>query len=183
MILTGSEIVREHQAGRIWISPFRLAQVQPNSYDFALGSTLLRYKDEVLDTRRNNECERITIPGDGLVLLPSRIYLGHTVEKMGSDTYVPIIRGRSSVARLGLFVHVTADLIDIGSHNQWTLQLHAVQPLRIYPGMLLGQVTFWCVQGEVEAYRGKYQGSEGPCASKSYLDQGNSSESEIDVAQ
>ena len=78
---------------------------------------------------------------------------------MGSDSFVPIIRGRSSFARLGLFIHVTADLIDIGSHNQWTLQLHCVQPLRLYAGMHVGQVTFWTVKGEIVLYSGKYQGS------------------------
>lgn len=89
---------------------------------------------------------------------------------MGSDTFVPIIRARSSIARLGLFIHVTADLIDIGSINQWTLQLHAVQPIRIYAGMLIGQVTFWCVKGDIILYHGKYQGSRGPQESKSFLD-------------
>lgn len=37
--------------------------------------------------------------------------------------FVPIIRGKSSIARMALFVHVTADLIDIGLVNQWTFQL------------------------------------------------------------
>ena len=106
----------------------------------------------------------------GFLLERDRIYLGHTLEVMGSDTFVPIIRGRSSTARLGLFIHVTSDLIDLGSRNQWTLQLHAVQPLRIYPGMRIGQVTFWAVQGERVMYKGKYQGSTGPWPSKAYLD-------------
>lgn len=110
------------------------------------------------------------MPDEGIVLQPGRIYLGHTLEVMGSDHYVPIIRGRSSVARLGLFVHVTADLIDIGSHNQWTLQFHAVQPVRIYPGMRIGQVTFWHPDGKIELYRGKYQGSMGPRGSEVHRD-------------
>ena len=170
MILTGNEICRELQNGRIWISPFDSSRVQPNSYDFRLGKTLLRYTSDVLDVRADNPYEIIDLPGSGCVLQPDRLYLGHTVEVMGSDTYVPIIRGRSSVARLGLFIHVTADLIDIGSHNQWTLQLHAVQPLRVYPGMIIGQVTFWCVQGKISLYKGKYQGSMGPFPSRSHLD-------------
>jgi dCTP deaminase len=170
MILTGQEIVKEVRHERIWISPFEIARVQPNSYDFRLGSTLLRYTAEILDVRAENAYETFEIPEDGYVIRPDRLYLGHTSEIMGSNTYVPIIRGRSSVARLGLFVHVTADLIDIGSRNQWTLQLHAVQPLRIYAGMLIGQVTFWRVQGEISLYTGKYQGSKGPWPSRSYLD-------------
>jgi len=170
MILTGHEILREVEGGRIWIAPFDAACVQPNSYDFRLGRTLLQYTADILDVRLENPCKQFEIPDEGYVLQPDHLYLGHTTEVMGSDTYVPIIRGRSSIARLGLFVHVTADLIDIGSRNQWTLQLHAVQPVRIYPGMLIGQVTFWCVQGKISLYRGKYQSSMGPWPSRSYLD-------------
>lgn len=56
-------------------------------------------------------------------------------------------------------MHCTADLIDIGSVNRWTLQLHAVQPVRIYPGLRIGQVTFWVPKGDIVTYSGKYQGS------------------------
>lgn len=170
MILTGSTIICERQAGRIWIDPFVPHHIQPNSYDFTLGHTLLRYTNETLDVAKENTVETISIDHMGFVLQPDRLYLGHTVEKMGSSHYVPIIRGRSSIARLGLFIHVTADIIDIGSHNQWTLQLHAVQPLRVYPGMRIGQVTFWTVQGEIVPYTGKYQGSIGPTPSLSHHD-------------
>jgi dCTP deaminase len=69
-------------------------------------------------------------------------------------------------------VHITADLIDIGSYNQWTLQLHAVQPVRIFRGMLIGQVTFWCVKGDISLYSGRYQGAMGPRESESYRDFG-----------
>lgn len=168
MILTGPEIKNQRAAGRLWIDPFEEQNLQPNSYDFTLGPVLLRYKNEGLDSARENPYDLITVGADGYLLDPSRIYLGHTVEIMGSDSFVPIIRGRSSFARLGLFVHVTADLIDIGSHNQWTLQLHCIQPLRLYAGMSVGQVTFWTVQGEVILYSGKYQGSRGPSPSQSF---------------
>jgi dCTP deaminase len=170
VILTGPEIVRQVHEGRIYISPFNLEQVNPNSYNFRLGSLLKGYDDEVLDVSRRHSVWCVEIGPEGYMLLPNRIYLGHTVEVMGSDTFVPIIRARSSIARLGLFIHITADLIDIGSINQWTLQLHAVQPIRIYSNMLIGQVTFWCVKGEIVLYNGKYQGSMGPQESKSYLD-------------
>lgn len=166
MILTGARIAAEHKAGKIDIRPFDAGQLSPNSYDFLLGPVVLGYKSYILDCKRRNDTVAIPLPEDGLVLQPGRIYLGHTIEIMGSDHYVPIIRGRSSVARLGLFVHVTADLIDIGSHGQLTLQMHAVQPVRIYPRMRIGQVTFWKVEGRIALYRGKYQGSEGPRGSE-----------------
>jgi dCTP deaminase len=170
VILTGAEIHRQVQLGRIEISPYDPARLNPNSYNFRLGSTIKWYTETVLDSRRYNPVQQCEIGSEGMMLAPDRIYLGHTEEVMGSDFYVPIIRARSSVARLGLFVHVTADLIDIGSHNQWTLQLHAVQPLRVMPGLEIGQVTFWKVEGEVNLYRGKYQGSRGPCESMSFRD-------------
>lgn len=128
------------------------------------------YKGLVLDPKRENETLTVEIPPEGLILDPEVLYLGHTEEVMGSEEYVPIIRGRSSIGRIGLFVHITADLIDIGSINQWTLQMHCVQPTRIYAGMLIGQVTFWKVEGEVTLYRGKYQGSRGPIASQIHKD-------------
>ncbi|MFG1879317.1 hypothetical protein ACGFIV_31205 [Sphaerisporangium sp. NPDC049003] len=170
MILTGPEIVRQCEAGRITLKPFSAEQVNPNSYNFRLGATLKVYTESVLDVRRPNPVRELTIPRNGMVLEPGRIYLGNTAEVMGSDHYVPIIRARSGIARLGLFVHVTADLIDIGSVNQWTLQLHAVQPVRIYPGLLIGQVTFWTPQGDVVLYSGKYQGSRGPQESQIHRD-------------
>jgi dCTP deaminase len=170
VILTGSEITREWSEGRISIEPFDPSQVNPNSYDFRLGEIVKTYTNYVLDCKKKNDVVETEIPEDGLVLQPGRIYLGHTVEVMGSDHYVPIIRGKSSTARLGLFVHVTADLIDIGSLNQWTLQLFPVQPIRVYRNMRIGQVTFWRVQGEVSLYRGKYQGARGPIESYGHME-------------
>jgi dCTP deaminase len=170
MILTGTEIARQHELGRIHIDPFDERQLNPNSYNFRLGPLLKTYTPEVLDVARPNAVAETVLPEDGMVLSPDRIYLGHTVETMGSDHYVPIIRARSGIARLGLFVHVTADLIDIGSVNEWTLQLHAVQPVRVYPGLLIGQVTFWEKAGEVTLYAGKYQGSRGPAESQIHRD-------------
>jgi len=176
MILTGPEIEREWRNGRIWISPYHEDQLQPNSYDFRLGPELLVYTETVLDIRKDNACERIPIPDAGFVLRPDRIYLGHTVEVMGSDTYVPIIRGRSSIARLGLFVHVTADLVNIGSCHQFTLQLHAIEPVRVFRDMRVGQVTFWCTMGERVMYQGHYLDSRGPVPSRAWMDRGKSDE-------
>lgn len=170
MILSGSSIKASVGRGDIMISPFCEDQVNPNSYDFRLGEKILEYKEHVLDSARDNPTVESVIPRTGLLLESDRIYLGHTFETMGSKVYVPIIRAKSSIARLGLFIHVTADLIDIGSVNQWTLQLHAVQPVVIYPHMLIGQVTFWEVRGAVDLYRGKYQHSRGPMPSQSYRD-------------
>lgn len=170
MILTGNEIIRQVEAGRIKITPFCTEQINPNSYNFRLGDKIRYYINEVLDPRVKQPTSEIQIDQNGFLLKPGKIYLGHTEEVMGSDYYVPIVKGRSSTARLGLFVHVTADIIDIGSHNQWTLQMYAVQPVRVYAGMLIGQVTFWMVRGEIQLYHGKYQGTMGPKESLIYRD-------------
>ncbi|MGA5284892.1 dCTP deaminase [Streptomyces griseoincarnatus] len=172
MILTGSEIARQRELGGIHIEPFAPEHVQPNSYDFHLGNRVLVYRDRVLDARRPNPTEEILIPEDGLELTPDRVYLGSSLETMGSDRFAPRFDAKSGVARSGLFIHITAGLVDIGSLGQYTLMLHAVQPLRIYPGMLIGQITFWRPEGRISLYDGKYQGAEGPQASRIHEDFG-----------
>lgn len=170
MILTGKEIEKQYKKGKIFIKPFSSKQLSPNSYDFRLGNTITYYNDKILDSKKNNDTTSIVIDKSGYTLEPTKIYLGHTFETMGSEHYVPIIKGKSSLARLGLFIHITADLIDIGSINQWTLQLFAINKIKIYPEMLIGQVTFWSTRGEISLYNGKYQGSKGPVPSKSFMD-------------
>lgn len=170
MILTGPEIRRAVYDGQIVIEPFSEAQVGPNSYDFRLGCRCKTYVNEQLDCARENQTSDIELDSRGLLLRPEKVYLFNTQEKMGSHYFVPIIRGRSSVGRLGIFINITADLIDIGSINQWTLQLHVVEPVTVYPGMLIGQVTFWVPKGEITLYRGKYGGLSSPAPSMSYHD-------------
>lgn len=170
MILTGPEIREARQRGDIVIEPFCEEQVGPNSYDFRLGNRCAVYRDYILDTAKQNRTRRLEIDTNGLLLNPSTLYLVNTLETMGSERFVPIIRGRSSIGRLGIFLVITSDLIDIGSVNQWTLQLHAVQPVRVYPGMLIGQVTFWTVEGCVKHYQGKYGFLQSPVPSLAYLD-------------
>lgn len=168
--------MKQVQAGRIVINPFDPCRLNPNSYNFRLGKMLKFYDEPILDPKRKNKVRSIEIDTSGYALSSDRIYLGHTEEIMGSNHFVPIVKGRSSTARLGLFVHVTADLIDIGSINQWTLQLHAVQEIRVYPEMLIGQVTFWQPIGDIVLYTGKYQGSRGPVESLSWKEFGGETE-------
>lgn len=170
MILSGREITRAVADGEIVIEPFDVTYVGPNSYDFRLGSRCRTYQAAELDARHENATIEQEIPTEGLLLDPRKIYLINTEEVIGSTNYVPIIRGRSSVGRLGIFVHITADLIDIGSINQLTLQLHSVTPIRVYAGMPIGQVTFWSVLGRIELYNGKYGRLRSPSPSLIHLD-------------
>jgi dCTP deaminase len=178
LILSGDCIRKAVQSGDITIYPFDEQQVGPNSYDFRLGTRCKTYRDPVLDARSINATEDFEVDEDGILLKPEKLYLFNTAEVLGSVKYVPIIRGRSSVGRLGLFINITADLIDVGSINQWTLQLHSIIPLRVFPGMLIGQVTFWMIDGDVIPYSGKYAKLQSPVASLSYLDRATTAKGE-----
>lgn len=170
MILTGQEIEREVGRGFITITPFSPKFCNPNSYNFHLGKVIKTYRDKILDPRKANKVEEVEIPKEGLLLSSEKIYLGHISERIGSNYFVPIMKGISSIGRLGLFINITADLIDQGAIGNWTLQLHAVQPVRIFPGMPIGQMTFWVVDGKPMLYSGKYQGATGPMESLSHKD-------------
>ena len=107
MILSG-RMIAEKMGNEIRIDPFDEARLNPNSYNLRLHEDLLVYTSEELDMRSPNPTEAMKIPEEGLLLEPSRLYLGRTIEHTETDGYVPMLEGRSSVGRLGLFVHVTA---------------------------------------------------------------------------
>ncbi|MFG0333571.1 MAG: dCTP deaminase [Maioricimonas sp. JB049] len=157
MILTGDEI-RTRLGSDIVIDPFDESQLNPNSYNLRLHDELLVYEEIVLDMQRPNRYRRYTIPPEGMVLSPNQLYLGRTVERTESHNLVPMLEGRSSVGRLGLFVHVTAGFGDVGFCGYWTLEMFAVQPVRIYAGIEICQIFYHTVTGNISAYcSDKYQ--------------------------
>ncbi|MFM8803411.1 MAG: dCTP deaminase [Planctomycetia bacterium] len=157
MILSGNEI-RQQLGNNIVIDPFDESRLNPNSYNLSLHDELLVYEEVVLDMRKSNRVERIRIPEEGLVLTPNQLYLGRTVERTETHNYVPMIEGRSSIGRLGLFVHVTAGFGDVGFCGYWTLEMFAVQPVKIYPGVPICQSFFHEIAGEITEYSSeKYQ--------------------------
>ncbi len=113
MILSGKEILK-HMGKEIIITPFDEKRINPNSYNLSLADELLVYEKEALDMKKPNPTKRIVIPDEGLLLEPNRLYLGRTNEFTKTDRYVPMLEGRSSTGRLGLFIHVTAGFGDIG---------------------------------------------------------------------
>jgi dCTP deaminase len=160
MILTGNEI-RAELGKSIVIDPFDESQLNPNSYNLRLHDELIVYEEIVLDMRRPNRFRRVTIPKDGLVLNPSQLYLGRTVERTETHNLVPMLEGRSSIGRLGLFVHITAGFGDIGFKGYWTLEIFAVQPVRIYPGVPICQIFYHDIRGAVTEYQSeKYQNNQ-----------------------
>lgn len=167
MILTGNEINIQHEAGNIVIEPWNEARLNPNSYNLRLAPELMVYTEAVLDPKQDNRTRTITIPEDGYVLKPGRLYLAKTMEWTESRDFVPKLEGRSSIGRLGLAIHVTAGFGDVGFCGNWTLELECVQPVRVYPGMEICQVSYHTVAGEiVDRYNGKYQGSKDVVASR-----------------
>ena len=159
MILTGQEIKR-HLGKSIIIDPFDESQLNPNSVNLRLHDELLVYEELVLDMRKNSRVRRISIPPDGLVLAANQLYLGRTVECTETHEFVPMVEGRSSIARLGLFVNATAGFGDVGFAGFWTLQIYAVQTVRIYPNIPICQILYHTLTGEITEYSsGKYQGN------------------------
>ena len=157
MILSGQEI-RAQLGKNIVIEPFDETLLNPNSYNLRLHNELLVYEEIVLDMRRPNRFRRYEIPADGYVLQPNQLYLARTVERTETRNLVPMLEGRSSVGRLGLFVHVTAGFGDVGFCGYWTLEMFAIQPVRIYPGVPICQIFYHTICGEVTEYcHGKYQ--------------------------
>lgn len=157
MILSGPEI-RQQLGGNIVIDPFDEQNLNPNSYNLTLHDELMTYEEVVLDMRKANRVRRITIPSEGLVLSPNQLYLGRTVERTQTHNLVPMIEGRSSIGRLGLFVHVTAGFGDVGFSGYWTLEMFAVQPVRIYAGVQICQIFYHQLCGDVVEYASnKYQ--------------------------
>ena len=158
MILSGLKIKEELKNKNIFIEPFEDRLMNPNSYNYRLGNILLEIDADVIDPKKETKYKKIKLTEEGYVLKPHKLYLGSTLEKIGSDKYVTQLIGRSSVGRLGLFLQVTAPLGHVGCNHNWTLELKAVQPLRVYPGMKIGQVTFWKILGDTnKTYKnGKY---------------------------
>jgi len=151
MILSGLEICSKI-GKEIIIDPFDRAKVNPNSYNLSLYNELITYTDFPLDMKKENPYIRITIPADGLVLEPNCLYLGRAVEYTETNGYVPMLEGRSSVGRLGIFVHVTAGFGDVGFNGYWTLEIFCIQPVRIYPGVEVCQIYYHTIEGPYEPY-------------------------------
>jgi dCTP deaminase len=170
VILTGCEIEKQVRNGAIVIDPFRDSALNPNSYDLRLGDHLRVYDSGTIDVARYNPTSLIELPEEGLCLKGGGFYLGFSQERVGSEYFVPVLHAKSGTARAGLFVHVTANLIDIGSTGNLTFQLAPVLDVIVRPGMALAQVSFWKPIGEIDLYHGKYAGSVGPQASESYRD-------------
>ena len=170
MILSG-RMIKERLGKDIIIDPFNEKFLNPNSYNLRLHNELLIYDDDVLDMKKENKASSIMIPDEGLVLEPGRLYLGRTIEYTETFNCVPMLEGRSSIGRLGLFVHVTAGFGDVGFKGFWTLEMHCIHPIRVYAGVDVCQVYYHSIEGDYDPYvSGKYQNNNGIQPSLLYKD-------------
>jgi dCTP deaminase len=174
-ILSGKEIENALLLGDISISPFEVSQLNPASYDLTLGDGITVYskvwkRGSYLDPKADNPTNSFKMIPEGFILKPGIGYLMHTKEIVGTNRYVPAIDGKSSIGRLFVFVHVTAGLGDPGFKGQYTLEVLTTYPIRVYPGMRICQIRFFTVRGEINLYKGHYQGdnARGAVASHAY---------------
>lgn len=179
-MLTGSEIIKQVNNGNIVIEPFNIKNIGPNSCDLTLGNTLKVYRQipspysggiSPLNPKIKNKTKEYSINESGFVLYPGKLYLGHTIERTGSEFYIPCIEGRSSVARLGITTHVAAGFGDLGFIGSWTLELHVIEPVVVYPDMRICQIHFFKPDGDISIkYKGKYNNCDGVVESRMYKD-------------
>jgi dCTP deaminase len=146
MILSGNKIIHEIQCGAIHITPFHIENVNPDSYDISIGDALNYYEDNaVLSDLKTDSVINRMIPGCGFVLKKNKFYFAESMETIISNHYVPILHNRSGVARKGMFVHITADLMQLYHNGKVMLQLFPEYDIRIYSYQKIAQISFWNV--------------------------------------
>lgn len=175
MILTKNCIEVAREQGGINITPWRPEQLNPNSYDLRLGTTVLCYTDDILDAALPLNFESYEISDKGILLQPDELYLMATEEVTESRDYVPGIEGRSSIGRLGVSIHATAGFGDVGFSGTWTLEVSCIRPVRVYAGMRICQIFFEDCSAHTQLnpclYNGKYNGQSKPRESRIYQEQ------------
>jgi dCTP deaminase len=181
MILSDTDILKALAAGRIALNPFEPALVQPASVDIRVSPQFLTFTNHRYVSIDPRECqegltELVDVgPDDAFILHPGEFVLGSTIERVTLDAaHVARLEGKSSLGRLGLLCHATAGWIDPGFSGRVTLELSnvATLPIKIYPGMAIGQLSFARLSSPArrpygtEGCGSKYQGQEGPTASR-----------------
>ncbi len=149
MILADAAILKEIESGNIKIEPFKRGNLGSNSYDVCISKNLAVYEEVELDAKVHNKVRHFEIPDEGFVMQPGELYLGSTEEYTETHKHLPILDGKSSVGRLGIDIHATAGIGDIGFCGFWTLELSVIKPVRVYAGMPIGQIIYHAAEGEV----------------------------------
>lgn len=183
MLLSDRDLTAELDAGRVRITPHDPALIQPASVDVRLDRWFRVFDNhryphidpavEQPDLTRLVEVEE----GQEFILHPGEFVLASTLEHVTiPDDLASRLEGKSSLGRLGLLTHATAGFIDPGFCGHVTLELSnvATLPIKLYPGMKVGQLCMFQLTSPVEHSYGsvvrgsRYQGQRGPTASRSY---------------
>ena len=183
-MLSDGDIRRQIEDGRIGLDPLDLGLLQPSSIDVRLDRFFRlfdNHKYPFIDPReQQDELTRfVEVASDETFILhPGEFVLGSTYEyvKLPNDIAARL-EGKSSLGRLGLLTHSTAGFVDPGFEGHVTLELSnvATLPIKLWPGMKIGQLCFFQLSSESEnpygsdKYGSRYQGQRGPTASRSYL--------------
>jgi dCTP deaminase len=181
MILSDRSIREALAAGRIEIDPLEDSHIQPSSVDLTIDRFFRVFRNHtmpLIDVKQNLEelTELVDIPADGVFILhPGEFVLGATAERVRlPDDMVARLEGKSSLGRLGLLIHSTAGFVDAGWDGYLTLELSniATLPITLYPGMKIGQISFFEMTTPADSPYGsakvgsKYQGQRGPTPSR-----------------
>jgi dCTP deaminase len=181
MILSDIDIRKAIADGQIGIDPFDEGDVQPSSVDLHTDRYFRKFSNHrypIIDVKTPMEglTELVEVQDDEpFILHPGEFVLGSTLEyvRLPHDL-VARLEGKSSLGRLGLLIHSTAGYVDPGFEGHLTLELSNVAnlPITIYPGMKIGQISFFRLTSEAENPYGsskvgsKYQGQRGPTPSR-----------------
>ncbi len=183
MLLSDRDIRAELDSGRIELNPYEPTMIQPSSIDVRLDRFFRlfdNHKYAVIDPAEDQpDLTRLVEPegDDPFVLHPGEFVLGSTYESVTlPDDVAARLEGKSSLGRLGLLTHSTAGFIDPGFTGHVTLELSnvATLPIKLWPGMKIGQMCFFRLSSPAEAPYGsgaagsRYQGQRGPTASRSF---------------
>ncbi|GAA2095946.1 dCTP deaminase [Microlunatus panaciterrae] len=184
MLLSDRDIKAEVDGGRIALEPYEAEMVQPSSIDVRLDRffrVLENHRYPHIDpAEEQSELTRLVEPeGDEpFILHPGEFVLGSTYEVVTlPDDVAARLEGKSSLGRLGLLTHSTAGFIDPGFSGHVTLELSnvATLPIKLWPGMKIGQLCFFRLSSPAEhpygsdKYGSRYQGQRGPTPSRSHL--------------
>jgi dCTP deaminase len=183
VLLSDRDILTEIHAGRIALEPYDADMIQPSSIDFRLDRFFRVFENHryvhIDPAEDQSDLTRIVEPvGDEpFILHPGEFVLGSTYEVVTlPDDLAARVEGKSSLGRLGLLTHATAGFIDPGFSGHVTLELAnvATLPIKLYPGMKIGQLCFFRLTSASEhpygsaKYGSRYQGQRGPTPSRSY---------------
>ena len=183
MLLSDRDIKAELGTGRIALEPYQAEMIQPSSIDVRLDRYFRlfdNHKYPFIDPAEDQpELTRLVeVDSDqAFILHPGEFVLGSTYEQVTlPDDVAARLEGKSSLGRLGLLTHSTAGFIDPGFSGHVTLELSnvATLPIKLWPGMKIGQMCFFRLSSPAEhpygssEYSSRYQGQRGPTASRSF---------------